>query len=326
MVSTSRSARLFLALVVLAPTPAAAQIAKLELHEIGSRSPGDEEFLTGKKDVKPATVLGELRIPRPGTDRLPAVIVLHGSGGLTDREDIWGREFNALGIATLMIDSFTPRGIATTISNQDQLTRMAQVLDAYRGLELLAKHPRIDATRVAVIGFSRGGGAAHWTALKRFHAMHGPADGLAFAGHIAFYPTCNRNFLDAEATTGKPIRIFHGTADDYIPVGSCRIYVQRLKKAGNDITLTEYVGAHHGFDNPARKAPVKAAQAQTTRNCPVIEEAPGGRLLNSQTKVPFTYASDPCVERGTTLAFDASAYEQALAAVRNFVRETLKPK
>jgi hypothetical protein len=59
---------------------------------------------------------------------------------------------------------------------------------------LLSKHPRIDPERILVMGFSRGGRAAHWSAQKRFLAMHGPTGGQQFAGHIAFYPTCNRFF------------------------------------------------------------------------------------------------------------------------------------
>src|SRR5215211_6506268 len=68
-----------------------AQIAKLELHAIQTQTPTEQEFLTGKKDAKPATISGELRIPRAGTDRLPAVILLHGSGGISGREDGWAR-------------------------------------------------------------------------------------------------------------------------------------------------------------------------------------------------------------------------------------------
>lgn len=325
--SVFRTARAiaFACVVIATAAPAPGQIAKLELHVLQSQTPTDQEFLTGRKDAKPVTVSGELRIPRPGTDRLPAVVLLHGSGGVTDREDAWARELAAMGVATFMIDSFTARGIATTIADQDQLSRLVMVLDAYRALEALARHPRIDASRVIVMGFSRGGGAAHWAAIRRFQALHGPAGGLAFAGYVAFYPTCNRIFVDGFDVADRPIRVFHGSADDYIPIGGCRTYAERLKQAGKDVVLSEYPGAHHGFDNAARKAPLRVARAQTTRNCPPLEEASDGRIVNSRTRQPFTYATDPCVERGTTLAYDARAHGEALKAVKDFVAATLRP-
>jgi len=99
--------------------------------------------------------------------------------------------------------------------------------------------------------------------------MHGPVGGLTFAGHIALYPTCNRVFIEGLDVADKPIRIFHGAADDYVPAAGCRAYVERLRKVGKDISLTEYPGAHHVFDNPALKNPVKLPQAQTTRGCPM---------------------------------------------------------
>ena len=295
-VSSRKSGSLFLASslalgAVFAVSSVHAQIARLELHTIQSYTPTDQEFLTGKRDVKPITITGELRIPQPGVDRLPAVVLLHGSGGASGLQDNWAREFNSLGIATLIVDSFTGRAIASTAPDQDRLSRLAGVVDAYRALALLAKHPRIDPRRVVVMGFSRGGGAAHWSALKRFLAMHGPGGGLVFAGHVALYPTCNRIFVDGLDVVDKPIRIFHGAADDYVPAAGCRAYVERLRKAAKDITLTEYPGAHHVFDNPALKNPVKLPQAQTTRRCPLLEEAPDGRIVNSQTKQPFTYAT-----------------------------------
>jgi dienelactone hydrolase len=213
-----------------------------------------------------------------------------------------------------------------TQSDQDQLSRLVMVLDAYRALELIGKHPRIDPERVLVMGFSRGGGAAHWTAQKRFLAMHGPTGGLQFAGHIAFYPTCNRFFNGWLDVVDKPIRVFHGAADDYIPSGGCRSYVDQLKKAGKDAAFTEYADAHHVFDSPALKTPLKLPQAQKTGRCPPLEESSDGRIVNSQTKQPFTYASDPCVERGATVAYNAQAHAEALKAVKAFVTERLQPK
>ena len=61
------------------------------------------------------------------------------------------------------------------------------------------------------------------------------------------------------------VRIFHGLTDDYVPAAECRAYVARLRKAGKDITLTEYPGAHHILDNPVLKTPVQLPQAQASR-------------------------------------------------------------
>jgi dienelactone hydrolase len=311
---------------MLGPASARAQIARLELHAIHTQSPTDQEFLTGRRDARPATISGELRIPRAGTDRLPAIVLLHGSGGASGLHDSWAREFNGLGIATLIVDSFTGRDIVSTIPDQDRLSRLAGVLDAYRALEVLARHPRIDPGRVMVMGFSRGGGAAHWSAIRRFQTMHGPPNGLMYAGHIALYPTCNRSFVDGLDVVDRPIRIFHGAADDYIPVAGCRTYVDRLRAAGKDVSIHEYAGAHHVFDYPALGKPVRLAQAQTTRRCPPLEESPDGRILNSQTRLPFTYAGDPCVERGTTVAYHAHAHAEALKAIKEFAIATLRPE
>src|SRR5262245_30088172 len=93
------AARSILCGAMLGPAVGHAQVARLELHTFQSQTPTDQEFLTGKKDSKSATITAELRIPRPGNDRLPAVILLHGSGGVSGFVDDWARELNSLGVA-----------------------------------------------------------------------------------------------------------------------------------------------------------------------------------------------------------------------------------
>ena len=51
------------------------------------------------------------------------------------------------------------------------LGRLNFILDIYRALDILAKHPRVDPQRIALMGFSRGGQAVLYASLKRFKEM-----------------------------------------------------------------------------------------------------------------------------------------------------------
>ena len=297
-------------------------MAQVEIHTVQSTTFTDREFLSGGKDGRAVLITGELRLPRPGTDRLPAVVLLHGSGGINGGVTDWAQDLNSMGIPTFVLDSFTGRGIVSTIDDQAQLGRLAMIVDAYRALDLLSKHARIDPARIAVMGFSRGGQAALYASMKRFQAMHGVA-GEEFAAYVSFYPDCSCTYLKDEEVAKKPIRVFHGSADDYNPVAPCRAYVERLKAAGKDVVLTEYAGAAHVFDWQALAKPEKLEKAQRTGQC-VLAESQGGVIINAKTKQTFTYA-DACVELGATIAFDANASSEARRAVKEFFAVTLKP-
>lgn len=305
-----------LSLAAVGPGMVLAQVARVEVIPFQTTTLTDQEFLAGKREGKPATVAGELRIPTAGAARLPAVVLLHGSGGIGASVEDWVPLLNGAGVATFVIDSFTGRGLVDVRNDQSQLGRLAGVVDAYRALELLAKHSRIDPRRIVVMGFSRGGQAALYASVKRFQRRHGPAD-AAFAMYVPFYADCMTTYIDDDDVANKPIRMFHGTADDWSPVGPCRVYVERLRKRGQDVVLTEYADAHHAFDGATRKVPVKLEKAQTVRHCQ-LREVEDGRIINVQTGKAFTY-DDPCVERGTTIAFDAQASAEARKAVQEIV-------
>ena len=322
---SSRFALLLASCVALAcvrPEWCNAQVARIELHPIQTMTLTDEQVLTGAHDGKPATIAGELRIPRVGTDRLPAVLIVHGSGGIGANYERWSAELNGVGIATFIIDGFTGRGIASTVEDQEQLGRLAMIYDVYRALAVLAAHPRIDPGRIAILGGSRGGQIALYAGLKRFQRAYGPP-GVEFAAYLVLYAPCNSRYIDDTDVSDRPIRLFHGDADDYDPLAPCRAYVERLRAAGKDAQLAEYPDTHHLFDNPRfSTTPTLWPRAQTTRRC-ILKEEPMGRIINAETGQLFTYA-DSCVERGVHIAYNPAAYAAAVRAVKEFLRGTFK--
>ena len=306
----------FLMLIFFAPSPGHAGIARVEVHAFQSTTLTDQEFLTGKKNGKPIILAGELRIPKLGTEQLPAVVLVHGSSGISGYVDDWAQWLNAMGIATFVFDSFTGRGLVAVNNDQSQLGRLTMIVDAYRALELLAKHPRIDPERIALMGFSRGGQASLYASLVRFQRMHA-ANAPEYAAYIAFYPDCRTTYRGDIDVVGRPIRIFHGSADDYNPVDACRSYVDRLRKVGKDVQLAEYSGAHHVFDWVMLREPRKLEKAQTTRQCR-LEEGGNGRIINTATGKAFTY-SDSCVELGPTIAYHPDAHNKTQKALKEFL-------
>ena len=289
---------------------------RTELHAIDTLTLSDSQFLSGDANAKAVVTTGALRIPK-GDGRVPVVVLQHGSGGMAANVEMWSREFNEIGISTLALDGFTGRGLTQVNNNQALLGRLNFVLDIYRALNVLVKHPRVDPQRVALMGFSRGGQAALYASLKRFHKMWNRS-GIESAAYIPFYPDCATTFVTDTEVADRPIRIFGGTKDDYNPIALCKAYVERLKVAGRDVQVTEYPTASHAFDNPFGPVPPAViAGAQSVRHC-VISEEPTGVLINASTRQPFTYR-DPCVEIGPHVGYDAAATEAAKASVKEIL-------
>jgi dienelactone hydrolase len=311
-----------LPLAVAAQEPASKQIAvRTELHPIQTLTLSDQQFLKGDSEAKPVTVSAQLRIAQ-GSGRLPVVVMMHGSGGVGANIDMWSKELNEMGIATFVIDGFTGRGLTSVSANQALLGRLNFIVDIYRALEIVAKHPRIDPARIALMGFSRGGQAALYASLKRFHQLWNKS-GAEFVAYVPFYPDCMTSFVSDTEVADRPIRIFHGTPDDYNPVAPCKAYVERLRAAGRDAAITEYPNAPHSFDNPFGAQPAAVARnSQTVRGCTIREE-PLGLLINAATKEPFTY-QDACVQRDPHIGHDPDATRAAKQAVKEFFKATLK--
>jgi dienelactone hydrolase len=296
--------------------------ARVELYPIPTLTMSDRQFLTGSGDGTPVTVSGEFRIAQ-GSGRLPVVVLMHGSSGVGAAMEPWVHSFNAMGVSTFVIDGFTGRGLTVVGPNQALLGRLNLIVDVYRSLEILAKHPRVDPDRIVLMGFSRGGQATLFAGLDRFNRLWNRS-GIRFAGYIPFYPDCSTSYVGETEIADRPIRIFHGTPDDYNPVASCKAYVARLMEAKRDVVLTEYPDSEHAFDIGLLgiSSKVVSANAQTVRQCH-ISEGEDGVLMNADTKEPFTY-QDPCVELNPHVGGNPATAEQARKAVSEFLAALFK--
>ena len=306
-----------------AQTPIEDIAARVEIRAFQSLTLSDSQFLKGDATGQPVTLAGALRFPQTATGaKIPAVILVHGSGGVSAGVDAWQFALNRLGIATFVIDAFSGRGLTNVSTNQALLGRFNMTLDTFRAWETLANHPRIDPERIAVIGYSRGGTAVIYSTLRRFQKQWSP--NFKAAATIAMYPSCFDHVDDDEDVVG-PIREYHGDLDDYASTKKCEAWIARLKAAGKDVTSTEYKGAAHSFDLPTGvPAPATSVNkgSQSQRDCAVSEKA--GELINAATGQPFTY-KDACVALDPHSNYSADATAKTRAEVFALFGEKLKP-
>lgn len=287
-----------------------------EMFEVRSRTITDEDFLRGD-DSTAAPVKISGRLSGPDTAKpAPVVILLHGTDGArSGAAGAWRAYLNGLGVTTLRLDSYTARGLDEVSNNQGAFGQFIQIYDAYRAADSLAADPRIDGSRIVLMGFSRGGNAALYSAMTRFQDAFGP-ERAEIAAYLPFYPACNFELLGELDVTSAPIRLFHGSEDDWTPASSCRSYLDRLAEAGADAVMTEYPGALHGFDNPSNPSLYADPDNMTSRAC--LRREKDGRLLNAATGQPFTY-DDACIQFGPASQYNDAAATAAQEAVTSLL-------
>jgi dienelactone hydrolase len=181
----------------------------------------------------PGSVSAHLARPT-GQGAFPAVILLHGGTGIEPHHFDWSAWLAGEGYVAIVIDSLRrvgagPQPIAI------------QVADARGALEYLRSLPFVDRERIAILGFSLGGGAA-LSSLVRYNDSAPPAGGYR-AGVLFYPPGCSYRIERAEV----PLLVFFGSLDG--GAESCLDMSRRLQaKGGPPVTMVVYPNAYHAFD------------------------------------------------------------------------------
>jgi dienelactone hydrolase len=292
------------------------------------------QVLSGEAATDSVTVAATLSFPKEAKERYPAIVVVHTIGGYQESNEGWhAAAFRKAGFATLTYDSFAARAMseAAVIGSASGPPLASAVADAFAALALLAQDPRIDADRIAIVGFSFGGEVAHLTAMTRLHARLGPRQ-RRFAAHLAYYPAGIYGAVaEPGAYTGAPILMLFGQEDDNLPVAKVDAYVAYARGAGYPapIDTVVYPAAYHAWTVPGLGPPRFYPQYGSTRKCPFILFGERGvTFLVEGGEKPF----DPgflatCMGegRGYTMAYDPSTRDRSTADALAFLLRQLQP-
>jgi dienelactone hydrolase len=279
------------------------------------------------------TVSGEFYLPPKASGPVPAMVLKEGSGGLEGPSGAnirkWAATFTSWGIAALVVDSFGPRGVTSTFADQSKVSTWADVADALSALKVLSADPRIDKTRIGVIGWSRGGRVAYETALETVRKSV-IADDLKFAAHVVFYGGAEFQYRD-RATDQSPMLFLHGESDNYVGIGPTREFADWAQSKGSPVTFIAYPKTFHNFDVQGGYSGV-VKEAEVFIKCDmVVDFGAGGRVIrlnhvDNPTTTPEQIAAYPktCMTHGPTVAYNAAARSNAVEKVKDFLKKVLQ--
>jgi dienelactone hydrolase len=191
----------------------------------------------------------EFQKPATGAGPFPAIIALHACGGYHDPYSMttWLPLLWQQGYATLRLDSFTARGHYGDIcGNTGEVTAVERARDALAAAYVLAGRPDVRRDRIAVIGWSHGGGGA-MAATKDGPNSRPWREKLASVGgklvaSIDLYGGCGTT----EYAVVVPLLVLVGALDDWTSGGASCL---ELARANPTLVIVQvYPGAYHGFD------------------------------------------------------------------------------
>ncbi len=198
-------------------------------------------------------ILGaRLQIPIGAKGKVPAVILMHGTGGIRYSGVYDAAALNTAGIATLEVDQWGGRGLPGGASSRPKALgdNLPDIGAAYRPL---ASRPDIDASRIGLFGESMGG--IETLLMMTRHDSDGIlGPGAHFQAAVVLYPICwlynHMPGADFGDLVDAPIRIMVGSADDYDGGGAaCQQMISELAPADRaHLSLRVFPGATRIFD------------------------------------------------------------------------------
>lgn len=199
------------------------------------------EYMHGSTPLK-----GYLAYDDAVSGRRPGVLLLHYRGGLQGSTLENAQMVARMGYVVFAADIFGKDIVPKEVPEMTRLTniynndRQLMRSRARAGFDVLSKHPMVDSSKLALIGYCFGGTVAIELAET----------GVPLLGTIAVHGSF-RNFTPDDARHIKgSVLILHGAEDEVAPLEEVNKLIDDLRAAKVPWELQLYSGSSHGFDNP----------------------------------------------------------------------------
>jgi carboxymethylenebutenolidase len=167
----------------------------------------------------------------------PAVIVLHGSGGMWNPiYTQYAEQFSRVGYAVYVPHYFerTETHWADDAAIEKHFVEWKETI--HGAIELVSRQPGVDASRMAIIGFSLGA----------FLGLAIAAEEPRIKAVVDFFGGMPEQLRD-KCTRMPPVLILHGDADERVPLRWALELEELLKRCGTEYDIKVYGGEGHRF-------------------------------------------------------------------------------
>lgn len=193
--------------------------------------------------------IGFLAYPIGEVDPVPGVVVVHEWWGHNYYARSRAKQLAEIGYAAFALDMY---GDKKQADHPEDAMKFMQAVGANtplasarfdKAVEVLAKHPRVDASQIAAIGYCFGGAVALNMArmgknLKGVISFHGGLGDLAPLAEHAH----------------TPLLVLNGAADPFVPDPHKIAFKKEMDASSIDYEFVDYPDVLHAFTNPAATA------------------------------------------------------------------------
>lgn len=290
------------------------------------------DYFADRPSAEP-TISGVLAYP-PGTGRVPAVVVMSGSTGITAAEQNAARALVKAGFASFLVDQASGRGLSPQTDRYALvgLGVPARLADGMNALRALAAQPRIDPAHIGILGISLGGEDAIGLESTVLQGPYARFD-LRYAAHAGLYPVCAFTSDGPGTTTGAPMLLLVGGGDTSAPPAMCHAIVALRQQTDtkSDIHVVEYPDALHAWAEPGIIGTPYVPGKISLQGCPIVSiTSPrsfysyhNGELHRLPNDHAFYAVFHNCWSKGARVGYSAGVTRKSTNAFLAFFKNHL---